>query len=115
MLAEERGWSKTALSGAAALQQMEAAILGPVLGWLLDRFGPRVFIRAGVMVGWAIGDRFDKRLISAVCMLMHAVGLLLLTYAVAMPMLVGFTLLAVLAGLGSSFFLLARKPARPRR
>jgi sugar phosphate permease len=48
VLAEERGWSKTALSGAAALQQMEAALLGPVLGWLLDRFGPRVFIRAGV-------------------------------------------------------------------
>ena len=48
VLAEERGWSKTALSGAAALQQMEAALLGPVLGWLLDRFGAQVFIRAGV-------------------------------------------------------------------
>jgi sugar phosphate permease len=48
VLAEERGWSKTALSGAAALQQMEAALLGPVLGWLLDRFGPQVFIRIGV-------------------------------------------------------------------
>ena len=48
VLAEERGWSKTALSGAAALQQMESALLGPVLGWLLDRFGAQVFIRAGV-------------------------------------------------------------------
>jgi sugar phosphate permease len=48
VLAEERGWSKTALSGAAALQQMEAALLGPVLGWLLDRFGSQVFIRIGV-------------------------------------------------------------------
>jgi sugar phosphate permease len=48
VLAEERGWSKTALSGAAALQQMEAALLGPVLGWLLDRFGAQVFIRIGV-------------------------------------------------------------------
>src|SRR4051812_8798321 len=48
VLAEERGWSKTALSGAAALQQMETALLGPVLGWLLDRFGPQVFIRIGV-------------------------------------------------------------------
>jgi MFS family permease len=45
---EERGWSKTALSGAAAIQQVEAAVLGPVLGWLLDRFGARIFIRAGV-------------------------------------------------------------------
>jgi MFS family permease len=50
ILSEERGWSKTALSGAAALHQMETALLGPVLGWLLDRFGPRAFIRAGVVV-----------------------------------------------------------------
>src|SRR6202521_3174664 len=50
VLSEERGWSKTALSGAAALQQMEVALLGPVLGWLLDRFGPRAFIRGGVVL-----------------------------------------------------------------
>jgi sugar phosphate permease len=50
VLAEEQGWSKTALSGAAALQQMEVALLGPVLGWAIDRFGPRVFVRAGVFV-----------------------------------------------------------------
>lgn len=50
VLADEQGWSKTALSGAAALQQMEVALLGPVLGWLIDRFGPKVFVRAGVFV-----------------------------------------------------------------
>jgi sugar phosphate permease len=50
VLADEQGWSKTALSGAAALQQMEVAILGPVLGWLLDRFGPRGFVRGGIVV-----------------------------------------------------------------
>ena len=50
VLRDERGWSKTALSGAAALQQMEVAILGPVLGWLLDRFGPKIFVRMGVVV-----------------------------------------------------------------
>ena len=50
VLSVEMGWSKTALSGAAALQQMEAALLGPALGWLLDRFGPRRFIRAGTVV-----------------------------------------------------------------
>jgi sugar phosphate permease len=50
VLSEEQGWSKTALSGAAALQQMEVALLGPVLGWLLDRFGPKIFVRAGVVV-----------------------------------------------------------------
>jgi sugar phosphate permease len=50
VLSEERGWSKTALSGAAALHQMEVAVLGPALGWMLDRFGPRRFVRAGVVM-----------------------------------------------------------------
>jgi len=50
VLQEERGWSKTALSGAAALQQMEVAILGPILGWMIDRFGPQIWIRIGVVV-----------------------------------------------------------------
>src|SRR5580765_7933274 len=50
VLQAERGWSKTALSGAAALQQMEVAILGPILGWIIDRFGPQGIIRIGVVV-----------------------------------------------------------------
>jgi len=50
MLSEERGWSKTALSGAAAIQPLEGAILGPILGWLMDRFGPKRLIRTGVIL-----------------------------------------------------------------
>src|SRR3954469_9015173 len=50
VLADERGWSKTALSGAAAIHQMEVAILGPVLGYMLDRFGPRRFVICGVVL-----------------------------------------------------------------
>ena len=50
VLSDERGWSKTALSGAAALHQMEVAVLGPLLGWMLDRYGPRRFIRGGVLL-----------------------------------------------------------------
>jgi MFS family permease len=50
VLQDDRGWSKTALSGAAALQQMEAAILGPILGWIMDRFGPQGVIRVGVFL-----------------------------------------------------------------
>ena len=136
-----------------------------------------IFQIVGVLLGWAIGDRYKKRLIAAACMLAHALGLLLLTYAVSLPMVVafavlhgtawglrgpfmqamradyfgrsaigmilglsfmiivvgqvggpiipgifaditgdyrlGFTIIAVLAGLGSGFFLLARKPKRP--
>ena len=50
VLQDDRGWSKTALSGAAAMQQMEAAILGPILGWVMDRFGPQGVIRIGVFL-----------------------------------------------------------------
>ena len=50
VLQDDRGWNKTQLSGAAALQQMEAAILGPIIGWIMDRFGPQGVIRVGVFV-----------------------------------------------------------------
>lgn len=50
VLIEEFGWSKTALSGAAAMQPMEAAILGPLLGFIMDKFGPQGMIRTGVII-----------------------------------------------------------------
>ena len=50
VLSAEKGWSKTALSGAAALQSMETAIIGPIVGWLIDRLGPQRLIQAGVVV-----------------------------------------------------------------
>ncbi|MBM4313223.1 MAG: MFS transporter [Deltaproteobacteria bacterium] len=50
VLRDDRGWSKTELSGAAALHQIEAAILGPLLGWFIDRFGSQWVIRAGVIL-----------------------------------------------------------------
>ena len=62
VLAEELGWSKTSLSGAAALQPMEAAMLGPVLGWVVDRFGPQGMIRIGIVtfgVGFILLSQID--------------------------------------------------------
>jgi MFS family permease len=50
VLQDDRGWNKTELSGAAALQQMESAIIGPLLGWIMDRFGPQGLIRIGVVM-----------------------------------------------------------------
>jgi MFS family permease len=44
----------------------------------------------GLLMGAALGDRWDKRIVSAGCMLGHAVGLLMLTYAMHPAMLVGF-------------------------
>ena len=50
VLSEERGWSKTTLSGAAALQSIEGALLGPAMGWLVDRFGARALVHIGVVL-----------------------------------------------------------------
>jgi sugar phosphate permease len=50
VLVEERGWSKTALSAAAALKSTETAVLGPALGWMLDRFGSQGMIRVGIVL-----------------------------------------------------------------
>jgi len=62
VLVEERGWSKTALSGAAALKSTEAALLGPVLGWMVDRFGSQGIVRAGIVmfgIGFMLLSRID--------------------------------------------------------
>jgi MFS family permease len=50
LLREEFGWSKTLLSAAFAMSRAESGILGPVQGWLTDRFGPRALIRAGMII-----------------------------------------------------------------
>ncbi|MCC2676160.1 MAG: nanT [Ramlibacter sp.] len=50
VLSDEKGWSKTALSGGAALQSIEGALLGPALGWIIDRFGPRAIVQAGIVL-----------------------------------------------------------------
>jgi sugar phosphate permease len=50
ILRDDMGWTKTQLAGAAALHQVEAAVLGPVLGWVIDRFGTQGVIRTGVVV-----------------------------------------------------------------
>ncbi len=65
VLRDDRGWSKTELSGAAALQQVEAALLGPIVGWFLDRFGPRGVLRTGTLmfgIGFILLSQIDSLL-----------------------------------------------------
>jgi MFS family permease len=50
VLRDEMGWSKTSLSAAAVIQQVESAILGPIQGWFVDRFGPQWMIRIGIVL-----------------------------------------------------------------
>ena len=77
VLRDDRGWSKTELSGAAAMHQLEAAILGPLLGWFLDRFGPQWVIRIGVLIfgaGFMLLSRIDTLLQFYVAFIVTAIG-----------------------------------------
>ncbi len=50
VLEEEFGWSRTELSLAFALQRVETGVLGPIHGWAVDRYGPRVIMVIGVVL-----------------------------------------------------------------
>ena len=50
LLQRDFGWSKTALSAAYSLQQVAVGVLGPIQGWIIDRFGPRAVMRIGIVV-----------------------------------------------------------------
>ncbi len=81
VLVEERGWSKTSLSAAAALKSTEVALLGPILGWLVDRFGAQGMVRFGVIT--------------------FGIGFMLLSRIETLP---GFYAAFVVVALGSSMF-----------
>ena len=49
-LQEEFSTNRTAISGAIALSQLEGGMLGPVGGYLVDRFGPRRMMLIGASV-----------------------------------------------------------------
>ena len=84
VLREEFGWSKTALSGAAVIQQLEGALLGPIQGWFVDRFGPRGMICVGVVI--------------------FGTGFMLLSQVDSLPMFyAAFAVVALGSGLGGYF------------
>jgi MFS family permease len=46
----EFGWSRTAISGAFSLARIESGLLGPIEGYLIDRFGPRRIMFIGIVL-----------------------------------------------------------------
>lgn len=50
-IVNEFGWGRTLTSGAFALRQLETGVLAPVLGFMVDRMGPRWIIIGGILVG----------------------------------------------------------------
>lgn len=62
-LQAEFGWSRTALSGAFSMARAESGILGPLQGWLIDRFGPRPSMLVGNLlfgIGFILFSRMDS-------------------------------------------------------
>jgi len=77
LLREEFGWSKTRLSAAFAMSRAESGILGPVQGWLTDRFGPRALIRVGMGifgVGFLLFSRIEGPVVFFLTFFMMALG-----------------------------------------
>lgn len=63
LLERDFGWSRTTLVGAFSAVRMAGGLLGPALGWLLDRFGPRPMMRAGTVIfslGFFVFARVDS-------------------------------------------------------
>ena len=50
LLQEEFGWSAALIAGAFALTRIESGILGPLQGWLVDKYGPRPVLTAGILL-----------------------------------------------------------------
>ncbi len=56
------GWSRGAISWAFGLVRLEAGLLGPLQGWMIDRFGARPVMRIGALlsgVGFILLSRID--------------------------------------------------------
>ncbi len=63
LLGEEFGWSKTLFAGAFALARFESGLLGPLQGWLVDRFGPRLILSIGIIlfgIGFMLFSQIDS-------------------------------------------------------
>jgi len=62
-LQAEFGWSRVALSGVFSMVRAESGILGPLQGWLIDRYGPRPMMRLGILLfsaGFVLFSRMDS-------------------------------------------------------
>ena len=62
-LQQEFGWSSASLSWSFSLLRVESGLLGPVQGWLIDKFGPRSVLVVGLVIfaiGFAMISRVDS-------------------------------------------------------
>ena len=93
LLQEEFGWSKTLVAGAFALTRIESGILGPLQGWLVDRYGPRAILTIGTVlfgIGFMMFSRVDTLLEFYLVFVLIALGSSLGGFATVMVALVNW-------------------------
>ncbi len=93
LLQQEFGWSKTLVAGAFALTRIESGILGPVQGWLVDRYGPRIILNIGTVLfglGFMMFSRVDTLIEFYLVFLLIALGSSLGGFATVMVALVNW-------------------------
>jgi MFS family permease len=92
-LLDDFGWSKALVAGAFALTRIESGILGPLQGWLVDRFGPRLILTIGTVmfgVGFMLFSLVDSIVTFYLCFLLIALGSSLGGFATLMVSIVSW-------------------------
>ena len=77
LLREDFGWSKAMIAGAFAMSRIESGILGPLQGWLIDRYGPRAVMRVGLLIfgiAFMLFSRIDSLVMFYVTFFLLALG-----------------------------------------
>ena len=108
LLQAEFGWSKTVVAGAFALTRIESGLLGPLQGWLTDRFGPRVILQIGMTlygIGFMLFSQVESVITFYLAFALMAVGSSLGGFATVMVAVVSwFQDIAPSGALSSSGF-----------
>jgi len=93
LLQEEFGWSKTLVAGAFALTRIESGVLGPLQGWLVDRYGPRLILSIGMVIfsaGFMLFSQVDSLLGFYLTFALIAIGSSLGGFATVMVAIVNW-------------------------
>ena len=71
------GWNRTQLSLALSFTRVEGGILGPIEGYLIDRFGTRRMVLIGMLImgaGWVLFSRINHLFVFYAAYLVIALG-----------------------------------------